>query len=169
GTHRETHWKLTEDIESLLGVHQEFAEGIKDFPGVCQKLAEGIESLLGVRQTKMIGSLPRWRREFAGRRPRDLLEDHQGLSKSLSGRWLYFRGPGIRTAGDGYTAQAGGCCWETYSGDIVYPCIPDLNGEDEVGQVSSSLAVSTRWISTAQLLQSDLATLGRGREENRSG
>ncbi|RWW41571.1 hypothetical protein BHE74_00052936 [Ensete ventricosum] len=78
GAHRETHRKLAEDIESLLGVHQEFAEGIKDFPRVRQKLAEGIESLLGVRQTKMIGSLPRWRREFAGRRPRDSLEDHQG-------------------------------------------------------------------------------------------
>ncbi|RZS19591.1 hypothetical protein BHM03_00052043 [Ensete ventricosum] len=33
------------------------------------------------------------------------------------------------------------------------------DGEDEEGQASSTLAVSTRWISTAKLLQSDLATL----------
>ncbi|RRT33237.1 hypothetical protein B296_00050190 [Ensete ventricosum] len=43
--------------------------------------------------------------------------------------------------------------------EIVYPCIPDSNGEDEGGQASSSIVVSTRWISTAKLLQSDLATL----------
>ncbi|RWW59758.1 hypothetical protein BHE74_00033285 [Ensete ventricosum] len=45
--------------------------------------------------------------------------------------------------------------------EIVYPCIPDPDREDEVGQASSSLAVSTRWISTAKLLQSDLATLAQ--------
>ncbi|RWW35241.1 hypothetical protein BHE74_00059852 [Ensete ventricosum] len=33
--------------------------------------------------------------------------------------------------------------------------------EDEGGQASSSLAVSTRWISTAKLLQFDLATLAQ--------
>ncbi|RRT32875.1 hypothetical protein B296_00054428 [Ensete ventricosum] len=43
-------------------------------------------------------------------------------------------------------------------GEIVYPCIPDPDGEDEGGQ-ASSLAVSTRWISAVKLLQSDLATL----------
>ncbi|RRT66432.1 hypothetical protein B296_00026282 [Ensete ventricosum] len=45
--------------------------------------------------------------------------------------------------------------------EIVYPCIPDPDGEDEGGQASSSLAVSTRWISAAKLLQSDLATLAQ--------
>ncbi|RZR74885.1 hypothetical protein BHM03_00045515, partial [Ensete ventricosum] len=45
--------------------------------------------------------------------------------------------------------------------EIVYPCIPDPDGEDEGDQVSSSLAVSTRWISAAKLLQSDLATLAQ--------
>ncbi|RWW06060.1 hypothetical protein GW17_00030638 [Ensete ventricosum] len=50
---------------------------------------------------------------------------------------------------------------ETYSREIVYPYIPDPDGEDEGGQASSSLAVSTRWISTAKLLQSDLATLAQ--------
>ncbi|RZS03052.1 hypothetical protein BHM03_00033174 [Ensete ventricosum] len=45
--------------------------------------------------------------------------------------------------------------------EIVYPCIPDLDGEDEGGQASSSLAVSTRWISAVKLLQSDLATLAQ--------
>ncbi|RWV87785.1 hypothetical protein GW17_00050187 [Ensete ventricosum] len=45
------------------------------------------------------------------------------------------------------------------SKEIVYPCILDLDGEDERGQTSSSLAVSIRWISIAKLLQSDLATL----------
>ncbi|RWW53220.1 hypothetical protein BHE74_00040307 [Ensete ventricosum] len=35
------------------------------------------------------------------------------------------------------------------------------DGEDEGGQASSSLAVSTRWISTAKLLESDLATLAQ--------
>ncbi|RRT64646.1 hypothetical protein B296_00006033, partial [Ensete ventricosum] len=43
--------------------------------------------------------------------------------------------------------------------ETVYPCNPDSDGEDEGGQVSSSLAVSTRWISAAKFLQSDLATL----------
>ncbi|RWW37812.1 hypothetical protein BHE74_00057023 [Ensete ventricosum] len=38
------------------------------------------------------------------------------------------------------------------SEEIVYPYIPDPDGEDEGGQASSSLAVSTRWISTAKLL-----------------
>ncbi|RWV77037.1 hypothetical protein GW17_00062194 [Ensete ventricosum] len=45
--------------------------------------------------------------------------------------------------------------------EIVYPCIPDPNGEDEGGQPSSSLVVSTRWISIAKLLQYDLATLAQ--------
>ncbi|RWW28238.1 hypothetical protein BHE74_00022158 [Ensete ventricosum] len=45
--------------------------------------------------------------------------------------------------------------------EIVYPCIPDPDGEDEGGQASSSLAVSTRWISATKLLQSDLATLAQ--------
>ncbi|RRT73066.1 hypothetical protein B296_00012187 [Ensete ventricosum] len=43
--------------------------------------------------------------------------------------------------------------------EIVYPCTPDPDEEDEGGQVSSSLAISTRWISAAKLLQYDLATL----------
>ncbi|RZS11228.1 hypothetical protein BHM03_00042533, partial [Ensete ventricosum] len=45
--------------------------------------------------------------------------------------------------------------------EIVYPCIPYPDGEDEGGQASSSLVVSTQWISTAKLLQSDLATLAQ--------
>ncbi|RZS05163.1 hypothetical protein BHM03_00035646 [Ensete ventricosum] len=45
--------------------------------------------------------------------------------------------------------------------EIVYPCIPYPNGEDEGGQASSSLAVSTRWISVVKLLQSDIATLAQ--------
>ncbi|RWV93781.1 hypothetical protein GW17_00043736 [Ensete ventricosum] len=45
--------------------------------------------------------------------------------------------------------------------EIVYPCIPNLDGEDEGGQASSSLAVSTRWISAVKLLKSDLATLAQ--------
>ncbi|RWV89122.1 hypothetical protein GW17_00048748 [Ensete ventricosum] len=44
------------------------------------------------------------------------------------------------------------------SGEIVYPCIPYPDGEDEGGQASSSLAVSTLWISVVKLLQYDLAT-----------
>ncbi|RWV88155.1 hypothetical protein GW17_00049781 [Ensete ventricosum] len=36
--------------------------------------------------------------------------------------------------------------------EIIYPYIPDPDGEDEGGQASSSLAVSTRWISAAELL-----------------
>ncbi|RWW60580.1 hypothetical protein BHE74_00032411 [Ensete ventricosum] len=45
--------------------------------------------------------------------------------------------------------------------EIVYPCIPYPNGEDEGGQASSTLAISIRWISVAKLLQSDLATLAQ--------
>ncbi|RRT41964.1 hypothetical protein B296_00026408 [Ensete ventricosum] len=54
-------------------------------------------------------------------------------------------------------SQATAACWR----EIVYPCILDPDGEDEGGQASSSLAVSTRWISAAKLLQSDLATLAQ--------
>ncbi|RRT50688.1 hypothetical protein B296_00048028 [Ensete ventricosum] len=46
----------------------------------------------------------------------------------------------------------------TKTQEIVYPCIPDPDGEDEGGQASSSLAVSKRWISAAKLLQFDLVT-----------
>ncbi|RZS21196.1 hypothetical protein BHM03_00053803 [Ensete ventricosum] len=53
-------------------------------------------------------------------------------------------------------------CWvptcRLESGGKVLHVDPD--GEDEGGQ-TSSLAVSTRWISTAKLLQSDLATLAQ--------
>ncbi|RWW55206.1 hypothetical protein BHE74_00038169 [Ensete ventricosum] len=45
--------------------------------------------------------------------------------------------------------------------EIVYPYIPDPDGEDEGGQASSSLAVSTQLISVAKLLQSDLTTLAQ--------
>ncbi|RRT44789.1 hypothetical protein B296_00040258, partial [Ensete ventricosum] len=45
--------------------------------------------------------------------------------------------------------------------EIVYPCIPDPDGEDEGGQASSSLAISTRWIFAMKLLQSDLVTLAQ--------
>ncbi|RWV80935.1 hypothetical protein GW17_00057708, partial [Ensete ventricosum] len=44
--------------------------------------------------------------------------------------------------------------------EIVYPCIPDPDGEDEGGQ-AYSLAISTRWISAVKLLQSDLTTLAQ--------
>ncbi|RWV80096.1 hypothetical protein GW17_00058681 [Ensete ventricosum] len=50
-------------------------------------------------------------------------------------------------------------CNKRVEQEIVYPRIPDPDGEDEGVQASSSLAVSTRWISAAKLLQSDLATL----------
>ncbi|RZS22245.1 hypothetical protein BHM03_00054992 [Ensete ventricosum] len=45
--------------------------------------------------------------------------------------------------------------------EIVYPCIPYPDGEDEGGQASSSLAVSTRWISIVILLRYDLTTLAQ--------
>ncbi|RZR79143.1 hypothetical protein BHM03_00004775 [Ensete ventricosum] len=45
--------------------------------------------------------------------------------------------------------------------EVVYPCILDPDREDRGGQASSSLAVSTRRISTAKLLQSDLVTLAQ--------
>ncbi|RWV95313.1 hypothetical protein GW17_00042068 [Ensete ventricosum] len=41
------------------------------------------------------------------------------------------------------------------------PVFSDPDGEDEGGPASSSLAVSTRWISAAKLLQYDLATLAQ--------
>ncbi|RRT32080.1 hypothetical protein B296_00056630 [Ensete ventricosum] len=50
---------------------------------------------------------------------------------------------------------------QSHNTEIVYPCIPDLDGEDKGGQTSSSLAVSTQWISAAKLLRYDLATLAQ--------
>ncbi|RRT32832.1 hypothetical protein B296_00019894 [Ensete ventricosum] len=46
------------------------------------------------------------------------------------------------------------------SREIIYPCIPDPEGEDEGGQ-ASSLTVSIRWIFVARLLQSKLTTLAQ--------
>ncbi|RRT31714.1 hypothetical protein B296_00031203 [Ensete ventricosum] len=76
---------------------------------------------------------------FAAPRGLDVVEGAVGLG--MAGREVTFV---LRTS------------WE-----IVYPCIPDPDGEDEGGQVSSSLAVPTRWISVAKLLQSDLTTLAQ--------
>ncbi|RWW62985.1 hypothetical protein BHE74_00029866, partial [Ensete ventricosum] len=47
----------------------------------------------------------------------------------------------------------------TTSPSSLYLLQTHPDGEDEGGQASSSLAVSTRWISAAKLLQSNLATL----------
>ncbi|RZR81107.1 hypothetical protein BHM03_00007267 [Ensete ventricosum] len=53
----------------------------------------------------------------------------------------------------------------SHAQEIVYPCIPNLDREDEGGQASSSLAESSYilvfQISVAKLLQSDLATLAQ--------
>ncbi|RZS28072.1 hypothetical protein BHM03_00061628 [Ensete ventricosum] len=57
--------------------------------------------------------------------------------------------------------QRHGCVAAAASREIVYPCILYPDGEDEGDQASSSLAVSTRWISAVKLLQSDLATLAQ--------
>ncbi|RWV78666.1 hypothetical protein GW17_00060325, partial [Ensete ventricosum] len=80
------------------------------------------------------------------------------------------RGPWLRP-GRGWPALHGG--WSpllltafTAKTEIVYLCIPDSDGENEGGQASSSLAISTRWISVAKFLQYDLATLVQRREEN---
>ncbi|RZS17676.1 hypothetical protein BHM03_00049849, partial [Ensete ventricosum] len=54
-----------------------------------------------------------------------------------------------------------GCSRPPPCREIVYPCIPNPNGEDERRQASSSLAVSTRWISIAKLFQYNLATLAQ--------
>ncbi|RWW03771.1 hypothetical protein GW17_00033037 [Ensete ventricosum] len=53
------------------------------------------------------------------------------------------------------------CTKRPHPREIVYPRIPDPDREDEGGQASFSLAVSTRWISIAKLLKSDLATLAQ--------
>ncbi|RWV84718.1 hypothetical protein GW17_00053548 [Ensete ventricosum] len=50
---------------------------------------------------------------------------------------------------------------QSHHTEIVYPYIPDPDGEDEGGQASSSLAISIRWISVVKLPQSDLATLAQ--------
>ncbi|RZR96949.1 hypothetical protein BHM03_00026046 [Ensete ventricosum] len=51
--------------------------------------------------------------------------------------------------------------------EIVYPCIPDPDGEDEGGQASSSLAVSTRGSLQRNSSSLILQLLLRVREENR--
>ncbi|RWW41857.1 hypothetical protein BHE74_00052628 [Ensete ventricosum] len=51
--------------------------------------------------------------------------------------------------------------------EIVYPCIPDPDGEDEGGQASSSLAVSTHGSLQRNSSSLILQLLLRGREENR--
>ncbi|RWV91237.1 hypothetical protein GW17_00046485 [Ensete ventricosum] len=44
------------------------------------------------------------------------------------------------------------------TGRLYIPKILDPDGEDEEGQASSSLAISTRWMVAAILLQSQLKT-----------
>ncbi|RWW82003.1 hypothetical protein BHE74_00009561 [Ensete ventricosum] len=60
---------------------------------------------------------------------------------------------------------AAGCplqpAWPWVAGPALWLVAPHLDGEDEGGQASSSIVVSTRWISVAKLLQSDLATLAQ--------
>ncbi|RWW08091.1 hypothetical protein BHE74_00047769 [Ensete ventricosum] len=93
---------------------------------------------------KVIGSLPRvhW----------ELTEDNQELAGNA---------PRVRHKMTETHRKFVEGCREDHQEEIVYPCIPDPNREDEGGQASSSLAVSTRWISTAKLLQSDLVTLAQ--------
>ncbi|RWV92111.1 hypothetical protein GW17_00045553 [Ensete ventricosum] len=102
----------------------------------------------------------------------------RSFAKLISYQFFWYRGldvvegaVGLGMAGRGATLILR-TSWFNYSSwicakeiiairvEIVYPCIPDPDGEDEGGQVSS-LAVSTRWISIAKLLQSDLATLAQ--------
>ncbi|RRT31364.1 hypothetical protein B296_00057831 [Ensete ventricosum] len=65
-------------------------------------------------------------------------------------------------AGHGRQPLAGALQPTPFAGvEIVNPYIPDPDGEDEGDQASTSLAISTRWISVAKLLQSDLATLAQ--------
>ncbi|RWW37714.1 hypothetical protein BHE74_00057136 [Ensete ventricosum] len=58
-----------------------------------ERLVESLPKVLWVcrefvgSSPKVIMSLPRRHREFVERRPRDLSEDHRGLSKSLPG-WI---------------------------------------------------------------------------------
>ncbi|RWW12925.1 hypothetical protein GW17_00023390 [Ensete ventricosum] len=52
------------------------SEACREFAGRLPKVSEAC--------WEFVGSLPGWRREFAGRRPRDSQEDRWGLSKSLS-------------------------------------------------------------------------------------
>ncbi|RWV81327.1 hypothetical protein GW17_00057264 [Ensete ventricosum] len=87
-----------------------------------------------------------WRLRFAGR-------PWQVAAKAVSCK---------EHLGDyGFLATHGCCVTRDFLPEIVYPCIPDPNREDEGGQTSSSLGVSTRLISAAELLQSNLATLAQ--------
>ncbi|RWW38375.1 hypothetical protein BHE74_00056388 [Ensete ventricosum] len=75
------------------------------------------------------------------------------------------RGTAMVGSGEGYDREQRGLRQVTmvqlHGREIVYPCIPDPDGEYEGGQAFSSLTVSTRWISAAKPLQSDVTTLAQ--------
>ncbi|RZR87177.1 hypothetical protein BHM03_00014532 [Ensete ventricosum] len=121
---------LDDAVGNSSGVRRELADGIRSLPRVCQKLAEGDRELAKMTQ----GS--------------SLEEDRETHQKIIEGSRKACRELGRR--GKGVILLR----------EIVYPCIPDPNGEYEEGQ-ASSLAVSTRWISTAKLLQSGVVTLAQ--------
>ncbi|RWW82830.1 hypothetical protein BHE74_00008678 [Ensete ventricosum] len=83
------------------------------------------------------------------------------LPAGLGASWPWVVGPAWGLAVAGRLSSMLPSLRNTTRTEIVYPCIPDPDGEDEGGQASSSLAVSTLWISTTKLLQSDLATLAK--------
>ncbi|RWV77859.1 hypothetical protein GW17_00061258 [Ensete ventricosum] len=70
-------------------------------------------------------------------------------------------GRGLVVGGRPYMGAGRGWLPLLAPSEIVYPCILDPDGKDERGQASSSLAVSTRWISAVKFLQYDLATLAQ--------
>ncbi|RWW53996.1 hypothetical protein BHE74_00039461 [Ensete ventricosum] len=73
----------------------------------------------------------------------------RGRSPPCRGRWSQLAAPCSRPS---MGAGRGQPPLQRARLEIVYPCIPDPDGEDEGGQASSSLAVSTRLIFAMKFL-----------------
>ncbi|RRT67757.1 hypothetical protein B296_00017434 [Ensete ventricosum] len=69
-------WEFAGSSSNGSKAHWEFAGSLSKISKACCEFAGSMP--------KIMRSLPRWHREFIGRRPRDSPESHQGLLKSLS-------------------------------------------------------------------------------------
>ncbi|RZS24832.1 hypothetical protein BHM03_00057949 [Ensete ventricosum] len=139
-------------VRNSLGVRQELAKGIRSLAGWCkgvrQKKTETCRKIVGGSR-KAYQELGRRFAKGIGKFARNMLGDRRKKTRRLAVRMSEAAGltgvnrpyPGIWVLSTVDTSMT--------DREIVYPCILD---PDEGGQASSSLAVSTRWISIAKLL-----------------
>ncbi|RWW74584.1 hypothetical protein BHE74_00017474 [Ensete ventricosum] len=146
-----SHPRTNDDRNHRLTVKKKLAKGIRSLAGWCkgvrQKKTETCRKIVGGSR-KAYQELGRFAKGI-GKFARNMLGDRRKKTRRLAVRMPEAAGltgvhrpyPGIWVLSAVDTSMT--------DREIVYPCILD---PDEGGQASSSLAVSTRWISIAKLL-----------------